>query len=305
MPYEPVYLNLKRSGELVDRVAAALELLRSCTACPRLCRVNRLAGERAVCRIGRYSIVSSYFAHMGEEDCLRGWHGSGTIFFANCNLKCIFCQNYDISQLGQGRTTRAEELAHMMLELQEKGCHNINFVTPEHCVPQILEALPQAIERGLRLPLVYNTSAYDSIESLRLLEGVIDIYMPDFKIWDSEAARRLLKAEDYPETARQAIREMHRQVGDLTLDENGLATRGLLVRHLVMPDNLAGTSEIARFLAEEISVHTYVNVMDQYRPAWKSNRYPEVNRRITGTEYRRALAEFETAGIRRLDRRGV
>jgi len=305
MPFQPAYIKLHESGQLRDRAEQALQLLACCTACPRDCRVNRLADERAVCRTGRYALVSSYFAHFGEEDCLRGWRGSGTIFFANCNLKCVFCQNYDISQLGRGKPVQPEELARMMLELQSRGCHNINFVTPEHVVPQILEALPLAVERGLQLPLVYNTSAYDSMESLKLLDGIVDIYMPDFKFWDPAVAKRLVKAEDYPEVARRTIKEMHRQVGDLVFDKHGLARRGLLVRHLVMPGNLAGTREIMRFLAEEISPNTYVNVMGQYRPAWKADRYPEINRPITVAEYRQALAEAEAAGIHRLDQRAT
>jgi putative pyruvate formate lyase activating enzyme len=249
--------------------------------------------------------VSSYFPHLGEENCLRGWRGSGTIFFSWCNLRCQFCQNYEISQIGEGEATRPEGLAGMMLELQAAGCHNINFVTPEHVVPQILEALVLAVEGGLRLPIVYNTSAYDSMDSLRLMEGVVDIYMPDFKIWDSRMALKYLLARDYPETARRAIKEMHRQVGALKMDEHGLAKRGVLVRHLVMPGVVAGTREIMTFLAQEISLHTYVNVMAQYRPAGKvsDEKFVEINRRITRKEYADAIAAAHEAGLYRFDER--
>ncbi|HXF04729.1 MAG TPA: radical SAM protein [Blastocatellia bacterium] len=303
--FQPAYRRLYESGELAERVQRARALLESCTACPRLCRVNRLENKTAVCRTGRYARVSSYFPHFGEEDCLRGWRGSGTIFFSMCNLRCVFCQNYDISQGGQGREVRPEELADMMIELQHRGCHNINFVTPEHVVPQILEALPLAIERGLNIPLVYNTSAYDSLESLRLLDGIVDIYMPDFKFWDPEMSLRYVKARDYPEAARQAIREMHRQVGDLVFDEYGLAKRGLLIRHLVMPGGIAGTREIMRFIAREISPMTYVNIMAQYYPAGRvsSEKYPEINRRLRLSEYEEAVRIAHEEGLFRLDSR--
>jgi putative pyruvate formate lyase activating enzyme len=300
---EPAYLATYRSGELARRVERGLALLEVCRVCPRNCDVNRLADRRAVCLTGRYAVVGSYFPHFGEEDCLRGTLGSGTIFFSNCNLKCVFCQNFDISQRGEGRATRPERLAQMMLELQEQGCHNINFVTPEHVVPQILEALPLAIEGGLRLPLVYNTSGYDSLQSLALLEGVVDIYMPDFKYWDPEVARRYSKAEDYPQAVREGLKEMHRQVGDLVLDEQGLALRGIILRHLIMPGGLAGTREVMRFIAREISPDTYVNLMDQYYPAGKSERYPEIHRRITREEYEEAYRDARAEGIWRLDPR--
>jgi putative pyruvate formate lyase activating enzyme len=259
-----------------------------------------LENEVGICRTGRYARVCSYFPHHGEEDCLRGWNGSGTIFFSWCNLRCVFCQNYDISHRGEGVEVHPDRLARMMLHLQSLGCHNINFVTPEHVVPQVLEALVLAVEGGLRLPIVYNTSAYDSMESLRLLDGVVDIYMPDFKIWDPEIAHRYLKARDYPEVARRVIQEMHRQVGVLKFDEDGLAKRGVLVRHLVMPGDVAGTEHILRFLAEEVAPDTYVNIMAQYYPAGavSSDRYPEINRRITWQEYRRAVHLAEELGLR-------
>jgi len=303
--FEPAYLNLYESGELSRRVDRALELLRSCTACPRNCRVDRLADRFAVCKTGRYALVSSHFAHRGEEDCLRGWQGSGTIFFSGCNLRCVFCQNFDISWQVRGAPTPPERLAAMMLELQAEGCHNINFVTPEHVVPQIVEALPRAIEAGLRLPLVYNTGAYDSMESLELMDGLVDIYMPDFKYWDSEWARKYSKAPDYPQVARRAIQEMHRKVGDLVLDDRGVARRGLLIRHLVMPGDLAGTREVMRWIARELSPDTYVNLMPQYYPAGKVSysEYAEINRRVTPGEYARALDEAWRAGLKRLDPR--
>ena len=301
--FEPAYLALHRRGELLRRAREAVAQLESCRLCPRDCKVNRLENKIGVCRTGRYAVVSSYFPHHGEEDCLRGWRGSGTIFFSMCNLRCVFCQNYEISQLGEGREVTPQRLAAMMLELQAVGVHNINLVTPEHVVPQILEALVIAVEGGLRLPLVYNTSAYDSLESLRLMDGVVDIYMPDFKFWTPELARRYLKARNYPEAARQAIKEMHRQVGPLKFDEHGLAKRGVLVRHLVMPGMLEETRAILRWLAEEVSPDTYVNIMAQYYPAWKvgPDKYPEINRRITWEEYREALRFAREVGLWRLE----
>ncbi|MBI2370807.1 MAG: radical SAM protein [Deltaproteobacteria bacterium] len=298
----PAYLGLS-VDELRRRAALGIEGLASCTFCPRNCRVNRLQNKTAVCKTGRYARVASYSPHLGEEDCLRGWNGSGTIFFSWCNLRCVFCQNFDISQKGMGEEAGPERLAAMMLELQARGCHNINLVTPEHVVPEILEALPIAVERGLRLPFVYNTGAYDGLESLRHLDGIVDIYMPDFKSWDPQLALKYLKARDYPEVARVAIREMHRQVGDLLIGENGLARRGLLVRHLVMPGGVAGTREIMRFLAREISRDTYVNVMGQYFPAGRvsQGKFPEINRRISAEEYEEAIRAALEEGLRRLD----
>jgi putative pyruvate formate lyase activating enzyme len=303
--FEPAYLTLHRRGELRRRAEEAITRLSHCLVCPRDCGVDRMRGKTAACHTGRYALVSSHFPHFGEEDCLRGWQGSGTIFFSMCNLRCVFCQNYDISQVERGPEAPPERLASMMLELQERGCHNINFVTPEHVVPQILEALPLAVEAGLRLPLVYNTSAYDSLDSLHLLEGIVDIYMPDFKYWDADLALRYVKARDYPEAARRAIREMHRQAGVLRLDENGLAKRGVLVRHLVMPGGTAGTEAILRFLACEISPDTYVNLMDQYYPAGRvsGTQFVEINRRIAREEFEAACAAARRAGLWRLDSR--
>lgn len=302
--FEPAYLELFRTGELANRVEKARAMLVDCRVCPRLCGVNRLEGETAVCKIGRYAHVSSYFPHRGEEDCLRGWNGSGTIFFSMCNLRCVFCQNYDISQLKSGHEVTPQQLASMMLQLQEMGCHNINFVTPEHVVPQMLEGLLIAVVAGLRLPLVYNTSAYDALDSLELLDGIIDIYMPDFKLWSSQKAQTYLKAKDYPEIAQKVIDEMHRQVGVLKMDEKGLAKRGVLVRHLVMPGMVAETKAIMQFLAA-LSPDTFVNMMDQFYPSGKvsSSKYNEINRNLYRSEFQEAVAVAREAGIWRFDER--
>ncbi len=302
--FQPAYLRLGVE-EIERRAAEAVAALASCQVCPRNCRVDRLHDRTAVCRSGRYALVGSSFPHFGEEDCLRGWNGSGTIFFSWCNLRCVFCQNFDVSQQGDGNVVPPERLAAMMLDLQARGCHNINVVTPEHVVPQILEALPPAIRGGLRLPIVYNTSAYDSLESLRWMNGIVNIYMPDFKVWDGAVAKRYLKAPDYPDAARAAIREMHRQVGPLVMDEHGLARRGLLVRHLVMPGMLEETRRIMTWLARDLSPDTYVNVMAQYYPAGavSGERYPEINRRPLREEYEEAVRIAREAGLWRLDER--
>ena len=300
---EPAYLKLLGSGELRTRVAGAYQHLSICDVCARHCRVDRRAGQIGVCRTGERAKVSSYGPHLGEEDPLRGWRGSGTIFFTRCNLKCRFCQNHDISQTDAGHEVEPENLAVIMLELQAEGCHNINLVSPSHVVPQIMAGVLIAAQSGLRLPLVYNTGGYDSAAMLKLLDGVVDIYMPDMKYADAEIARRFSKVADYPRVNQAAVREMHRQVGDLQINRLGLATRGLLVRHLVLPGNLAGTDEIVRFLANEISPDTYLNLMDQYRPAYKAYHSPELNRRITRREYETAIQMARAAGLRRLDER--
>jgi putative pyruvate formate lyase activating enzyme len=304
--FTPAYLKLP-PGELRRRAERAVSKLADCVLCPRTCHVNRLEDKAKVCKTGRYAVVSSAFPHFGEEDCLRGTRGSGTIFFGWCNLRCVFCQNYEVSWQGEGDATRPEELAAMMLRLQERGCHNINFVTPEHVVAQILEALPLAVEGGLRLPLVYNTSAYDSLDSLELMDGVVDIYMPDFKFWDPANARRYVKAADYPEAARRAIAEMHRQVGPLVCDEQRVALRGVLLRHLVMPGDLAGTREIMQWIAQELGPDTYVNIMEQYRPAGRvsGSEYVEINRGPRNDEFMRAVEAAREAGLRRLDERAL
>ncbi|MBI5093579.1 MAG: radical SAM protein [Candidatus Hydrogenedentes bacterium] len=310
-PFEPAYLAPHRTGELANRAAAGLRELENCCACPRNCRINRLANETRVCNTGRYARVASVFPHFGEEDCLRGWRGSGTIFFSLCNLRCVFCQNWDISQKAVGQEYTDGQLAALMLELQDLGCHNINFVTPEHVAPQVIEAIAAAVPRGLRLLIVYNTSAYDSLSSLKLLDGLIDIYMPDFKFWERETARRLCKAKDYPDRAREAILEMHRQVGPLKFGPDGLARRGVLVRHLVMPGQLDEAAAIFRWLAAEVSPDTYVNIMAQYRPEYQVGsvapdgkaKYTDIERRPQPNEITRAYDAARNAGLWRFDER--
>ena len=296
------YLDLP-PAELRRRAQAARERMARCDLCARRCGVDRLAGEKGVCKTGLQARLSSYGAHLGEEDPLRGWRGSGTIFFTRCNLRCQFCQNHDISQTDAGQEVSAEQLAAVMLALQSSGCHNINLVSPSHVVPQILAALTIAAQAGLRLPLVYNTGGYDSLETLQLLDGIVDIYMPDMKYASGANAKKYSRVVDYPQVNRAAVKEMHRQVGDLQIDKDGIATRGLLVRHLVLPRNLAGTRQIVRFLADEISTDTYLNLMDQYRPAFNAGRYPEINRRITSKEYHAAVRMAQEAGLTRLDKR--
>jgi putative pyruvate formate lyase activating enzyme len=306
----PSYLRLDTS-ELSIRVQQALTLLgeERCTVCPRRCKVGRLADRKGLCAIGRQAVVASYFPHFGEENCLRGWNGSGTIFFSGCNLRCVFCQNHDISWEVQGERVTPARLAQMMLELQARGCHNINWVTPEHVVPQILEAVPLAIAGGLRLPIVYNTSSYDSLDSLRLMEGVVDVYMPDFKVWSPQAARRYLRRPEYAEVAQETVKEMHRQVGPLVFGGDGLARRGLLVRHLVMPDMLAETEAILGFVARELGPDTYVDLMAQYYPAGLvggdgKDGYGEIDRHLYREEYLRAVEVARDLGLR-LDARSV
>ena len=296
------YLELYRSGKLRERIDTALSLLESCSVCPRNCGVNRLTDDVGTCQTLREAIVSSYGPHFGEEAPLVGKHGSGTIFFTNCNLRCLFCQNYSISQLSEGQRASKKELARIMLFLQAKGCHNINLVSPTHVVPQILEALELAVESGLHLPLVYNSGGYDSVGTLRILDGVIDIYMPDMKYGDAEIAGELSDVENYPEVNRAAIKEMHRQTGDLEVNGEGLAKRGLLIRHLVLPLGLAGTKSIMSFLSSEVSRNTYVNIMDQYDPCYKAFQVPSLRRRISSVEFGEALSFAREAGISRLDK---
>jgi putative pyruvate formate lyase activating enzyme len=300
---EPAYLQAYESGVLAERIARSQSWLAKCTLCPRLCEVNRLADEKGYCRTGRQAVMASYGPHFGEESPLVGSGGSGTIFFSHCNLFCIFCQNFEISHGGQGDPISAEELAEVMVTLQKQGCHNINFVTPSHVLAQILEALPRAIELGLRIPLVYNCGGYERVTALKLLAGIVDIYMPDFKFWDEEPAHSFCDAPDYAQRARDALREMHRQVGDLQWDKQGVACRGLLVRHLVMPGGLAGSRSVLNFIAREISPNTYVNLMDQYRPCGQAVGRSDIGRRITSDEYEDALRMAREAGLKRLDRR--
>lgn len=302
MKHTPSYLKLTKA-ELRNKRHVAEEILKNCTLCPRNCKVDRTANEHGFCRTGNKPFVSSWNPHFGEEAPLVGRHGSGTIFFTHCNLGCLFCQNWTISHLGEGHLMTFEALADIMLTLQNYGCHNINFVTPTHQVPQILRSLEIAIDKGLKIPIVYNCGGYESLETLRILDGVIDIYMPDFKYSCSEPAETYSKAGDYPVIAKKAIKEMHRQVGDLIIDHSGIAHRGLLVRHLVLPEGLAGTEEIVRFLAEEISPDTYINIMAQYYPCYKASELPPLDKRISDEEYSRAVTSAIRAGLKRLDQR--
>jgi len=309
----PSYRRPDLRPPLAERVAAARRELQSCRACPRECGVNRAADEEGYCGVGRLARVASAFPHFGEEECLRGTGGSGTIFFSGCNLRCVFCQNWDISQARSGQEMGATQIAELMLSLQRAGCHNINLVTPEHVVPQVIEALAAAIDRGLSLPVVYNTSAYDSVRSLQLLDGLVDIYMPDFKFWTPQASGRFCHAADYPERAREAIREMHRQVGDLRFTPDGAACRGLLVRQLVMPGLVDESRAIYQWLATELSADTFVNIMAQYRPENEVGRpmrgpdgrqrtaHAEINRRPTSAELAEAHEAARAAGLWRFD----
>ncbi len=301
-PTWPAYRALLASGELGRRAEAAWRMLERCRLCPRVCGVNRLADERGECRTGRRAVVSSAHLHFGEEPPLVGWGGSGTIFFTHCSLHCQYCQNYEISQLGEGVEVEVEELAAMMLRLERAGAHNINLVTPSHVVPQVLAALAVAARAGLSIPLVYNSGGYDAMPALRLLDGVVDIYMPDAKYADEEIARRYSLVEHYPQVNRRALREMHRQVGDLQVDAHGVARRGLIVRHLVLPGGLAGTAVVMRFLAEELSPATYVNVMAQYRPCYRAGSDPVLQRPLHQAEYREAVATARSCGLYRLAR---
>jgi putative pyruvate formate lyase activating enzyme len=300
MQEKAAYLSLLRTGELINRVSLAWEQLKNCKGCGWQCGVNRLSGQLGKCKTGEFARVSSYGPHMGEERPLSGWRGSGTIFFTRCNLSCQFCQNYDISQTDNGTEIDAHELATIMLELQDHGCHNINLVSPSHVVAHILAALAIAAQAGLRLPLVYNSGGYDSLFSLHFLDGVIDTYMPDMKYADEQVAQRYSKIPDYPQVNQAAVCEMYRQVGDLKIDK-GLAIRGLLVRHLVLPHQLAGTEQIVRFLTEKVSPNTYVNLMDQYHPAYRADHIPELSRCLTSDEYQQAVRLAHQAGLNRLD----
>jgi putative pyruvate formate lyase activating enzyme len=296
----PSYRKLS-SAEIWNKVKHAGDILKECTLCPRNCRVNRTAGEVGFCRIGDKPVVVNWGPHFGEEKPLVGRFGSGTIFFSFCNLGCIFCQNWTISHLGEGEKISCEKLASVMMHLQEMGCHNINLVTPTHQMPMILHSIAIASEKGLDIPIVYNCGGYESVEALKILDGVVDIYMPDFKYSDSSMALKYSKAKDYPEKAKAAIKEMHRQVGDLVIDERGIALRGLLVRHLVLPSGIAGTKEIVRFIAEEISRNTYINIMDQYYPCYKAFEHPPLDRRVTTGEYAEAVKIALDAGLKRIN----
>ncbi|NYE57485.1 radical SAM protein [Carboxydothermus ferrireducens] len=282
---EPQYLLLLKTGELRDRVVKLEEVLKKCTLCPHNCQVNRSRGERGFCGGGYLPVVASYGPHFGEERVLVGEHGSGTIFFSHCTLKCVFCQNCEISQYGEGEEVTPQALAKIMLILQRRGCHNINLVSPTHYVPAIVKAVLIAAEEGLKIPLVYNTSGYENVETLRLLEGIVDIYMPDIKFGDDEIGKKYAKAPGYFAITKKAVLEMDRQVGGLKLDEKGVACRGVLIRHLILPENLAKTDKVLEFISKELSSDVAVNLMDQYWPAHKAYSFSELSRRITREEY--------------------
>ena len=299
--HEPSYIRAYEKGWLKQKAAKARNLLQSCRLCPRKCGVDRLAGETGFCNTAKFAWVSSYSPHFGEEEPLVGTHGSGTIFFTHCNLLCLFCQNFEISHRGAGQEATDDDLAGIMLALQNQGCHNINFVTPSHVVPQILAAVEVAVQHGLNVPLVFNTGGYDRVATLKLLEGVFDIYMPDFKFWDSQVAENNCQAGDYPEMARRALAEMHRQVGDLQIDDAGIARRGLLIRHLVLPGGRAGTRDIMRFIARKISPASYVNVMSQYRPCGRAAEVKGLESHLAPGDYKNAVRAATEEGITRLD----
>lgn len=300
----PSYLELLDSDELLARADRARELMHACVLCARKCRVDRTVSTKgAMCRTGALARVDSYGPHFGEEDPIRGTHGSGTIFFSGCSLRCVFCQNWDVSQGESGRETDAESIAEIMLALQTAGCHNINLVSPSHVVSQILEAVVVAARKGLRLPLVWNSGGYDSLESLQLLDGVVDIYMPDIKWGESGEGQRYSRARNYAPISRAAVREMHRQVGDLETDADGIAVRGLIVRHLVLPGGVARSERVLRFIAEELSPNTYVNLMDQYRPAFRAPDYPPLDRALAEGEFEAILQRARRLGLHRVDSR--
>lgn len=298
---EPIYLNLIKNGQLAERAAQAYEQLTNCTCCGWKCQIDRRM-KLGSCQTGMKARLASYGPHLGEEAPLRGWHGSGTIFFASCNMHCQYCQNSGISQDGSGEEIEPKGLAAIMLELQDMGCHNINLVSPTHVIAPILAAIVLAAQAGLRLPLVYNTGGYDSLTTLRLLDGVIDIYMPDMKYADEKTGLRYSQVRHYPQVNQVAVKEMYRQVGDLEIDEQGIARHGLLVRHLVLPHELAGTKEIVHFLSKKISPNTYLNLMAQYHPAWRAYKYSQLSKRTTSEEYQRAIELALQAGLTRLDK---
>ena len=300
--FEPAYIRTFEEGLLGPKIEKARRLLSPCSLCPRKCKVDRLNGETGVCHTAAQAWISSYNAHFGEESPLVGTHGSGTIFFTHCNLMCLFCQNFDISHQGQGQEVTDAQLAAIMLALQQQGCHNINFVTPSHVVPQILAALEIAIPSGLNIPLVFNSGGYDRPATLRLLEGVFDIYMPDFKFWNRDIAESSCQAGDYAEVACRALKEMHRQVGDLIIDDAGVARQGLIIRHLVLPGRVASTRKIMRFIAGEISPNSYVNIMAQYRPCGRAAEINGLNTYLSPADYQSALQVAAEEGITRLDR---
>ena len=304
--WQPGYAKLEKEGKLGERVKQAYAILERCQLCPRKCGVNRLKGEKGFCQTPVRVVIYSAHPHFGEEEPITGVHGSGTIFISNCNLRCVFCQNWPISHEGRGKEMSDEEFAGLMLEMQRIGCHNINIVTPTHVMPNIVGATQIAHRKGLRLPLFYNTSGYERVEILRILDGVVDIYKPDMKYMDGDLADKYSAgAQDYPEVARKAILEMHRQVGVLKSDENGFALRGLLIRHLVMPNRIAGTEKFVKWVAANLPKNTYVNIMAQYRVEYKAYEYPELARGITVQEFVEAIEWAEKAGLINLDQKSL
>lgn len=293
----PKYLKTYQDGSLQEKADRLYGELENCAICPRNCRVNRLENKIGFCKTGKKAMVYSYMSHYGEEPAISGENGSGTIFFSHCNLRCLYCQNYEFSQLAKGKEVEEEELTSFMLELQKQGCHNINFVTPTHVIAQILKALILAIPRGLNIPLVYNTSGYDSVETLKLLDGIFDIYLPDARYADSKIALKFSQAEDYPAVNQKALQEMHRQVGVSQLNQTGIIESGLIIRHLVLPDNLSGTDEIMRFIASKLSKDTYISLMSQYFPCYKAEDYPEISRRVSRQEYQKAMDIMHGCGL--------
>ncbi len=300
MDFQPAYIEAYKRGDLERKIEQAFNALHSCTLCPRQCKVDRSSRQRGICKTGIQAKVASYQPHFGEEKVLVGSGGSGTIFFSNCNLMCNFCQNFDISHSGQGEEVTDTQLANMMIWLQNYGCHNINLVTPSHIVPQILSALKISIENGLSIPLVYNTSSYDSVFTIKLLDGIIDIYMPDFKFMDPIQSELNMNASDYPEIAKRAILEMYRQVGDLVVDSKGIAQRGLIVRHLLMPGNTNGAKEIFEFISNSVSRNTFTNILKQYQPLGTASQIPQINKRITDIEFNQSLELARLSGLHRI-----
>ena len=300
LDYLPSYLGLYDNGQLYERIEALNAILEDCTLCPRKCHVNRLNDDAGYCKAGARAMVSSYFPHFGEESPLVGRHGSGTIFFSHCNLRCVFCQNYEISHLGEGEEVDAPGLAEMMISLQDQGCHNINLVSPTHYVPQIVEALPEVIEKGLNVPIVFNCSGYESVETLELLNGIVDIYMPDAKFADENLSEKYLNARAYFSVLKRSLLEMFRQVGELKTDSNDIAVRGMIIRHLVMPETAEDSREILNYIAQYISRDSYVNIMKQYRPCYRADEYPEINSRVSDDAFSAVLRAADVAGLKRI-----
>jgi len=293
----PRYLQVYKSGKLEEIIEELEKLLEACSLCPRKCGVNRLKDEKGFCRTGLKPKVCSYLPHYGEEPPISGKNGSGTIFFSYCNMACVYCQNYEFSQLGQGRELEFDELAQIMLKLQAMGCHNINLVTPTHVLPPILRALKIAIEKGLKIPLVYNTGGYELKEVIKLLEDIVDIYLPDMRYADNEMAIKYSSAPNYPKYNQEAVKQMHRQVGLAQINKKGIIEKGLIIRHLVLPNDISGTEKVMQFIAQELSPDTYISLMSQYTPYYKANQFKEISRRITYEEYQKAQKIMEKYGL--------